>query len=556
MSFDAFISYSSRDKAAADATCAVLESAGVRCWIAPRDIHAGAEYGAAIVDAIDRCRVMILVFSSSANTSGQIHREIERAVAKGIPVLPVRIEDVMPTKSLEYFLGAIHWLDAFSPPLEQHLQQLAEIVKAMLKIEPGAGARPADGDAARKFTPRTAGPAEIAERRAENTRKTAGAFRLFATIPLPANWLLPAISAVALVALVAGGVWLYHLGTLATGGSPGPASPRPPAFTTLRAAAQARDFLIGTAVPLAPLRDETLYEQMLTQEYNLVEPEVETRFYRVRPNRTDFNFADLDLIMDFAGSHGMKVRGSPLVSEGLLPDWLTKGNFSPSEISAMLKEYIQTMLRRYRGRVYSWDIAWGMFDNLGGQREFFWTKAIGADYIEQVVAWAREADPHAKLFLNNNYAFEPLGPRSDAAYGLARKLRARGIPIDGMAIASFWLLDHVPKFQEVAANMARLAALGLELHVVEFDLSIPLPPTDEDLQKQAAVYRDYLAACLSVTACKSFLTWGFTDKHAWAPNRWPGMNVGAAMPFDAAYKPKLAYKAMLDVLRGSQSAMR
>src|SRR5438105_3924672 len=126
MAFDAFISYSSKDKTAADATCAVLESNGIRCWIAPRDLRAGEQYGAAIIEAIDHCRVMVLVFSSSANESTQIQREIERAVTKGVAILPVRIEEVTPTKSLEYFLGAIHWLDALSPPLETHLQQLAE----------------------------------------------------------------------------------------------------------------------------------------------------------------------------------------------------------------------------------------------------------------------------------------------------------------------------------------------------------------------------------------------------------------------------------------------
>ena len=94
MEFDAFISYSSTDKTAALAACAVLEGAGIRCWIAPRDIRPGGEYGAAIIDAIERCRVMVLIFSSSANSSRQITREIERAVSKGVPIVPVRIEAV------------------------------------------------------------------------------------------------------------------------------------------------------------------------------------------------------------------------------------------------------------------------------------------------------------------------------------------------------------------------------------------------------------------------------------------------------------------------------
>jgi hypothetical protein len=139
VSFDVFISYSSKDKTAADAVCAVLEGAGIRCWVAPRDIRPGVEYGAAIIEAIDQCRVMILIFSSSANNSGQIRREIERAVSKSIPLIPVRIEEVVPTKSLEYFLGAVHWLDALTPPLEQHLQRLAQAVKALLSIDASSG---------------------------------------------------------------------------------------------------------------------------------------------------------------------------------------------------------------------------------------------------------------------------------------------------------------------------------------------------------------------------------------------------------------------------------
>src|SRR5215472_10068192 len=138
MEFDAFISYASADKTAADAACAVLEAAGIRCRIAPRDISSGREYGAAIIDAIDRCRVMVLIFSSSANDSPQVRREIERAASKGVTIMPVRIEQIVPTKSMEYFLGDIHWLDAMTPPIENHLQQLAITIKALLNVSAAA----------------------------------------------------------------------------------------------------------------------------------------------------------------------------------------------------------------------------------------------------------------------------------------------------------------------------------------------------------------------------------------------------------------------------------
>ena len=135
MGHDTFISYASKDKLIADAACAILESRGIRCWIAPRDILPGADWGESIVDALSHARVFVLVFSSHANASQQIRREVERAVNRGLAVIPLRIEDVAPTKSLEYFISTPHWLDAFSPPLERHLNYLADIIRHILDGE-------------------------------------------------------------------------------------------------------------------------------------------------------------------------------------------------------------------------------------------------------------------------------------------------------------------------------------------------------------------------------------------------------------------------------------
>ena len=136
MAHDVFISYSSKDKTAADATCAVLESRGIRCWMAPRDIVPGADWGESIIDAIQASRAFVLVFSANANQSVQIKREVERAINKGIPVIPLRIENVVPVKSLEFFLSTPHWLDAFSPPLERHLNYLADVIQSVIDGKP------------------------------------------------------------------------------------------------------------------------------------------------------------------------------------------------------------------------------------------------------------------------------------------------------------------------------------------------------------------------------------------------------------------------------------
>jgi TolB-like protein len=144
MSFDVFVSYPHQDKATAAATCAMLEASGIRCWIAPRDIVPGADWGESIIDAMTRAKVMVLIFSGHANGSAQIKREVERAVNKGIPIIPLRIENIAMSKSLEYFLSTQHWLDALTPPLEKHLNRLAASVRALLQIETEGDARPID----------------------------------------------------------------------------------------------------------------------------------------------------------------------------------------------------------------------------------------------------------------------------------------------------------------------------------------------------------------------------------------------------------------------------
>jgi hypothetical protein len=132
MAHDVFISYSSKDKTVADAVCATLEQHQIRCWIAPRDIGPGQEWGESIVSAIQGSRVMVLIFSASANESPQIRREVERGVHNNVVIVPMRIEDVLPQKSLEYFIGSVHWLDAFSKPLETYLESLVAVVKGIL----------------------------------------------------------------------------------------------------------------------------------------------------------------------------------------------------------------------------------------------------------------------------------------------------------------------------------------------------------------------------------------------------------------------------------------
>ena len=140
MAHDVFISYSSKDKLTADAVCAAMESRGIRCWIAPRDVLPGVPYAAALVNALRDSRIMVLVLSSDANQSQQVLRELERAASRGLAIIPLRIEDVVPSAEMEYYISSRHWLDALTPPLEHHLVRLCDTVKSLLAATPASPA--------------------------------------------------------------------------------------------------------------------------------------------------------------------------------------------------------------------------------------------------------------------------------------------------------------------------------------------------------------------------------------------------------------------------------
>ena len=132
MAHDVFISHSTRDKPVADAVCAALENAGIRCWVAPRDVQPGRSFAGEITRAIQQSKAMVLIFSTHSNTSAQVLREVQLAVDSQLHILQFRIEEVLLNDDLKYYLSTPHWLDALTPPLEKHLSRLSTSIKTLL----------------------------------------------------------------------------------------------------------------------------------------------------------------------------------------------------------------------------------------------------------------------------------------------------------------------------------------------------------------------------------------------------------------------------------------
>jgi hypothetical protein len=130
-----FISHASEDHAIAQAVCEAIEGRGVPCWIAPRDITPGKEYAEALYDAIGECTSLVLVFSQYSNRSPQVRREVERAARDGDPIIPFRIDDTVPSGSLQFNVGSLEWLAPSSVDLPTQVGLLAELVHARMTGE-------------------------------------------------------------------------------------------------------------------------------------------------------------------------------------------------------------------------------------------------------------------------------------------------------------------------------------------------------------------------------------------------------------------------------------
>jgi endo-1,4-beta-xylanase len=322
-------------------------------------------------------------------------------------------------------------------------------------------------------------------------------------------------------------------------------TPYGPGEPSLRELAADAGLLIGGAVEPNDMAWEPDYDPLVAREFSIVTTENVLKFAQVRKTENRYVFGPADVIVDFAQQNDLKVRGHTLVWHEEIPAWLKTGDYTKQEVSDILEQHIKTLVGRYEGRIQYWDVVNEAVDYDGSMRDTFWSENLGPDYIDKAFEWVHEADPDAKLFYND-YGAEGLGAKSDAVYELVKGMVERGVPIDGVGFQGHFTLANAPGQADVAANMQRLADLGLEVQFTEFDVRLQEPVTQDALDAQANVYWSMMNACAENPACTAFITWGVTDKFSWIPNFVPGY--GAGLMFDENYDPKPAYWALRDAL--------
>lgn len=346
-------------------------------------------------------------------------------------------------------------------------------------------------------------------------------------------------------------------------GSDHPPAPLRAGFGTQRNSSSLRDLadragvLIGAAVRPRRL-SEPAYAATLSREFNLLQPEFSMQWEFLHPAPNRFDFSDADLIVGFAAEHRMKVRGHALVWHQALPAWVVESKSTPDQLAKMLENHIKTVVGHYRGKVWAWDVVNEGFDEveLGHLRSTIWydkpgigLAGKGTAYFEQCFRWAHEADPQALLFYNEAGA-QVINAKSNAIYAMVRDFKHRDVPIDGVGF-QMHIGNLNPDTALISENIARFTALGVQVHITEMDVGVPVDEKGnarpKDLQRQAEIYRDIATACLSHPGCTAIQMWGFTDKYSWMGSHTKHTK-GAALPFDQDYQPKPAYEALREAL--------
>ncbi len=336
---------------------------------------------------------------------------------------------------------------------------------------------------------------------------------------------------------------------------------------TLRQAGSQRALLIGAAADSSeanpdPLTTDPLYASTLGTQYSMVEPENNMKWAAIHPLQNTYNFAPGDELVTFAHAHQMQVRGHNLCWEVYNPAWVNTlaQTATAATMSATLQNHITTVMAHYKGQIFAWDVVnEAVSDSQTGtgtaMKDSIWYDQpgiglTGTGYVEQAFRWARAADPNALLFYND-YNIEAPGAKFNAVYAMAKDFVTRGVPINGIGIQMHIDTSGYPSSTGLAQNIQQLTALGLQVHITEMDVRIPVDSsgnaTGANLQAQAATYHRILTVCLQNPGCTAFQTWGFTDKHSWIPGSYPGF--GAALPFDGNYQPKPAFTSLVNTLQ-------
>jgi endo-1,4-beta-xylanase len=327
---------------------------------------------------------------------------------------------------------------------------------------------------------------------------------------------------------------------------------RPPVDQPLRVHAQRIGLRVGTAVDMAAFNADQQYHDRINAEFNAVTAENVMKWGELERVRGVLDFTLADQLVASARANGQKVHGHTLLWHNQLPGWLTAGvsagEIDAAELRALLRRHIFDVAGHFRGKVWHWDVVNEVIDDSGNLRDTLFLRMLGPGYIADAFRWAHQADPGARLYLND-YNVEFPGVKADAYYALARQLRRDRVPVHGLGAQGHLGIQYgLPTAVDMHTNLKRFEDLGLEISFTEVDVRMVLPNDIYRTQAQAQGYGALLETCLLLRRCVMFTVWGFTDRYSWVPGFFTDPPEGEATLLEEDFTPKPAYREVQALL--------
>ncbi len=304
--------------------------------------------------------------------------------------------------------------------------------------------------------------------------------------------------------------------------------------------------MIGAALNSSQIYEEDkIGSKIVKTQFNTISPENILKWEAVHPKAEKYDFEAADAFVKFGEKHKMFIVGHTLVWHSQTPDWVFKdatGKFvSRDELLKRMREHIQTVVGRYKGKIHGWDVVNEALNDDGTMRQSPWLKIIGEDFIAKAFEYAHEADSSAELYYND-YSLE-LPAKRKGAIALIKKLQEKGIPINAVGSQSHDNLNF-PTLAEQDATITEFAKLGIKVNITEFDVSVLPDPEgfsgaevtlDFEMKEKLNPYKNGLPKEIEAQQAtryaelfKIFLKhhknisrvtfWNVTDKESWLNN--------------------------------------
>lgn len=321
-------------------------------------------------------------------------------------------------------------------------------------------------------------------------------------------------------------------------------------------------FQIGVAV--SPFALKTNEAELIKKEFNSMTPENAMKMGPIHPKENEYAWAQGDSIVAYAQRNNLKLRGHTLCWHSQAPRWFftdAKGDTVSKEVLYQrLKDHITTVVTRYKGKIYAWDVANEVISDNANEyfRKSAFYKICGEEFVAKAFQYAHEADPNALLFYNDYNEIDPV--KREKIYRLVMELKKAGVPIHGVGLQAHWAINE-PTRDQLEKTLARFAETGLQMQITELDISVypkehsarERRPEDsntefsaEKEQKQLEVYnmcfelfRKYKDHITSVTF------WNISDRGSWLDNFPVRGRKDYPLLFDKDLKRKKVYESVV-----------